>query len=71
MDLKTSYPFAAEEDFGWAQIVDGDIAFDGVPVSQLPSQRISELASLSLERHKAVNWLHGDHELYSEIQTST
>lgn len=48
-----------------------DLAIDGLPIAKAPTSRLRECQSIAMERHRAINWLEGWHETYSEVDTST
>jgi hypothetical protein len=52
-------------------LAENDLAIDGVPISEAPTDRVRECQSIAAERHRAINWLLGWHEVYSEVDTST
>ena len=55
----------------WAEIVDGDLALEGLPIFVAPEETVGRCSSSAMERHTAINWLRGWSELYSEVDTST
>ncbi len=48
-----------------------DLAINGLPIAVAPADEVGMCGSIAMERHKAINWLHGWHEIYSEVDTST
>ena len=68
--------FPEESWFGQVSIegvslADDDLAIDGVPIVEAPEERFRQCQSIASERHQAINWLRGWHEIYSEVDTST
>lgn len=53
------------------QIVDNDLAIGGVPVHEASPDVRSRAAGISVERHRAINWLCGYNPIYSDVDTST
>jgi hypothetical protein len=49
----------------------GDLAVDGAPLAAAPPEAVRRALSIALERHRAINWLEGQHPLWSEVDTST
>ena len=58
-------------DLSWADLVDRDLAIDGVPIASAPEDRVGTVGSAALERHIASNWLSGGDVVYSEVDTAT
>lgn len=52
-------------------LAEDDLAIDGVPIAKAPKERFRQCQSIASERHQAINWLRGWHEIYSEVDTST
>jgi hypothetical protein len=52
-------------------LAEDDLAIDGLPIAKAPTARFRECQSIAMERHRAINWLEGWHETYSEVDTST
>lgn len=52
-------------------LAEDDLAIDGVPIARAPTSRFRQCQSIAMERHKAINWLLGLDETYSEVDTST
>jgi hypothetical protein len=52
-------------------LVDGDLAISGLAITKAEPSRVARCSSIAMERHGAINWLLGDHRLYSEVSTST
>ena len=52
-------------------IVDNDLAIDGKAISKVDYDRVQECANITLQRHKAINWLLGGDSLYSETYVYT
>lgn len=68
--------FAAQCD--WAemrldglQMIDNDVAVNGVPLTQVEQGRLRELHSIVQERRLALEWLAGFESLYSDVTTDT
>jgi hypothetical protein len=53
------------------EIVDNDLAIDGIRIDKVREERYHELCSITQERHQALNWLMGFEELYSQVTTDT
>lgn len=53
------------------RLADGDLALQEYAISKAPRELFSACMSAAQERHKAINWLHGYDETYSEVDTST
>jgi hypothetical protein len=49
----------------------GDLAIGTTPISQAPASLLMPLELSIQERHRALNWLCGAHELYSKTDTPT
>lgn len=47
-----------------------DLAIHTVPISKADKRVVTQVESIARERHQAINWLMGWHELYSEVDTS-
>ena len=56
---------------GACRIVDGDLAIGDVRIDKADPARLREAVSIATERHRAANWLVGESQVYSEIDTST
>jgi hypothetical protein len=52
-------------------LAEDDLAIDGVPIAKAPQDRFRQCQSIATERHQAINWLRGWHDVYSEVDTST
>ncbi len=52
-------------------LVDGDLAIGDTSISQAPHDLRSSVASIALERHRAINWLAGYSDIFSETPTDT
>lgn len=48
-----------------------DLAIGGQPIHRADPERVQACSSIAVERHTAINWLLGDAELYSDVDTST
>jgi len=53
------------------QLVDGDLGLAGKAISKAPREIFQRSISSAMERHQAINWLHGYSRVYSETDTST
>lgn len=53
------------------QFVTGDLAVGGVPISAATESAFEECRGIVVERHKAANWLTGQHPVYREVTTDT
>lgn len=53
------------------QILDGDLALRGTPISGASDDVLGECTSIIRERQQAANWLIGQEELYSEVTCDT
>ena len=52
-------------------LVDNDLVIDGQRIDQADPERVGMCQSIAMERHLAINWLHGQEPIYSEVDTST
>jgi uncharacterized protein DUF4272 len=48
-----------------------DLAIGGKPIAEADPERVHKSQSIALERHQAINWLMGQHWVYSLVDTST
>jgi len=55
----------------YLEIVDGDLAFDGVRIDQLADGAVNHALGIAQERHQAFNWLLGFDPRYSAVSTDT
>jgi hypothetical protein len=53
------------------EILDRDLAIDGIRLDKLEYSAFRNALSITQERHKAFNWLLGFEALYSEVTTDT
>jgi hypothetical protein len=53
------------------EIIDRDLAVDGVRIDKLEYPRFRQSLSISQERHQAFNWLLGFEPIYSQVTTDT
>jgi hypothetical protein len=53
------------------EILDGDLAIDGVRLDQVEYRRYRQALSITQERHQAFNWLLGSEPVYSDVTTDT
>jgi hypothetical protein len=53
------------------EILDGDLAIDGVRIDKLAPNVVKRATSITQERHQAFNWLLGFEKIYSEVSTDT
>ncbi len=53
------------------RLIDGDLAIGNAPIAHAPREHVALCNSIAQERHKAINWLLGDSECYSQTDTST
>jgi hypothetical protein len=53
------------------ELVNNDIAIDGVLIDQLDFNKYRTILSIVQERHQAFNWLLGFEQLYSQVTTDT
>jgi hypothetical protein len=53
------------------EILNNDIAIDGLRIDKLDPRRHRELMSIAQERHQAFNWLLGFEQIYSQVTTDT
>ena len=63
----TWYPLRLDD----LEMIEKDVAIDGVAVDKLRYDRYRELLSIVQERHQAFNWLLGFERLYSQVTTDT
>jgi hypothetical protein len=52
-------------------LIEGDLAIGGVAIHRADPGLVRRATSIARERHHAANWLRGDADLYSRIETST
>ena len=52
-------------------LADSDLSIGGVPIARAGPAAVQTAASIAVERHRAFNWLLGNSETYSEVDTST
>jgi len=60
-----------EFDISRFRILDNDLAIGNAAIADAPADEVGRVQSLAMERHLAINWLMGDAELYSDVDTST
>ncbi|HEY1065138.1 MAG TPA: hypothetical protein VGE52_03480, partial [Pirellulales bacterium] len=60
-----------EFDLAGFEIVNDDVALQGVPIAEADAELVDVCRSIARERHLAINWLLGESEIYSETDTST
>ena len=53
------------------EIIDRDLAVDGVRIDKLEYPRFRQSLSIAQERHQAFNWLLGFAPIYSQVTTDT
>ena len=53
------------------RVLNGDLAIGDVPIAEAEPEDVSRVNSIAMERHLAINWLHGYSRIYSETDTST
>ena len=53
------------------EIIDGELAVEGVRIDRLEYDRFRQLLSIVQERHQAFNWLLGFEPIYSQVTTDT
>jgi hypothetical protein len=58
-------------DIGAFRLIDNDLAIGAAPIDEAGPDELSKVSSLAMERHLAINWLHGYSEVYSQTDTST
>ncbi len=58
-------------DIGATRVIDGDLAITDHAINDAPPENVQMASSIAMERHLAINWLHGYSEIYSETDTST
>jgi hypothetical protein len=63
----TWYPHRLDQ----LDLIDNDIAIDGVRIDRLDDNRYRQTLSITQERHQAFNWLLGFEPLYSQVTTDT
>jgi hypothetical protein len=52
-------------------VAEKDLAIRGVAIAKAPRDAVRMCQSIAMERHQAINWLLGQHAVYSEVHTST
>jgi hypothetical protein len=67
VDATTWYPLRLDD----LELVDNDIAIDGVRIDKLDYDKYRQTLSIAQERHQAFNWLVGFEQLYSQVTTDT
>jgi hypothetical protein len=58
-------------DLSWAVLKEGDLSLQDVKITEANPDLVAAMGSLSMERHKASNWLQGFDKLYSNITPDT
>jgi hypothetical protein len=58
-------------DIGGFQIVNHDLAIGGVAIHDADATKRGGVGNLAIERHRAINWIMGYSEIYSETATHT
>jgi hypothetical protein len=58
-------------DISQFNIIRGDLALGGIRIDKADTDALGRASSTAMERHQAINWLHGGSEVYSETDTST
>lgn len=53
------------------QLIETDLAVAGQSVAKAPADRVDQTGSIAVERHRAINWLCGWAELFSQVDVST
>lgn len=53
------------------RLLAGDLAIGNQPIWQAPSEAVRVTSSIAQERHRAINWLAGECDIYSETETNT
>lgn len=53
------------------EIIENDLAIDGVPIDRLQQRRLHELLGILHERRVALEWLSGFEPLYSDVTADT
>jgi len=53
------------------RVIDGDLAIGQSAIIDASEEVFQRVLSTAMERHKAINWLMGDSDIYSETDTST
>jgi len=53
------------------EILDNDLAINGVRIDKLKDRKYHEVLSITQERHQALNWLEGFEQIYSQVTTDT
>jgi len=53
------------------EIIDDDLAIDGVPLDEVEDDVLNDVLGIAQERHQALNWLVGFAPVYSEVGTDT
>lgn len=52
-------------------LAEGDLAIRGTSIAKAHPGLVEACRSVAMERHRAVNWLLGEHPVYSEVETNT
>lgn len=58
-------------DISGFDIIENDVAINGVPISKADPADVELCGSITRERHQAANWLCGENPVYSEVETNT
>jgi hypothetical protein len=61
----------AELNLEGLDVLDNDLAIDGVRIDKVEHGRFRNVLSLTQERHQAFNWLLGFETLFSHVTTDT
>jgi hypothetical protein len=67
IEKATWYPHRLDD----LDLLDNDVAIDGVRIDNLEYSKYREILSIAQERHQAFNWLLGFEDLYSQVTTDT
>jgi len=67
IERATWYPHRLDQ----LDLIDNDIAIDGVRIDKLDYNRYRQTLNITQERHQAFNWLLGFEQLYSQVTTDT
>ncbi len=50
-------------------LIEGDLVIDGMPLNEVPEERVTEICSIVRERNKAFRWLLGYEKNYAAVIT--
>jgi len=60
-----------EIDSGKLSLIDNDLAIANRPVAEIEDDTREQCRVITIERHRAINWLLGHHPTFSKVETAT